>query len=139
MDCGLDTSALMRIVTTDPPEIARAVAKTLESIVASGGTIHVSDMVVQEAYHALQFHYGATKENAISDLLALSKTPGFLFSEGAKSALAQPNAAHMSPSLMDRMIASDYSAQGLQTISCEKSFRRLPTAIVVSEAGSPWN
>lgn len=136
MDCGLDTSALMRIVTTDPPGIARAVARTLESIVASGGTIHVSDMVVQEAYHALQFHYGSTKENAVADLLALSKTPGFRFSDGAKAALAQPNAAHMSPGLVDRMIAAGYSAQGLQTISCEKSFRRLPSAVVVSEPGN---
>ena len=133
MDCGLDTSALMRIITTDPPEIARAVAKTLEGILSEGGTVHISDMVVQEAYHALQFHYGATKDNAIADLLALAKTPGFRFSDGAKAALSQPNVARTSPGLVDRMIVADYSAQGLQTISCEKSFRRLPSAFVVNK------
>ena len=139
MDYGLDTSALMRILTGEPQHLAREVGSLARQIIESGGVLHVSDTVVSEAYFAFQQHYRKTKEEAIYGLETLSKTPGFLFSEGAKAALAQPNAAHMSPGLVDRMIASDYSAQGLQTISCEKSFRRLPAAIVVSETDSPCN
>ena len=74
MDYGLDTSALLRIVTSDPPNLAVKVARAIQLIVEDGGTLHVSDSVVQEAYYALQHHYGATKENAVADLLALRST-----------------------------------------------------------------
>ena len=133
MEYGLDTSALMRILTGEPQHLARKVGALVRRIIKSGGVIHVSDTVVAEAYFAFQQHYRKTKEEAIYGLETLSKTRGFRFSDGAKAALAQPNAARMSPGLVDRMIAADYSAQGLQTISCEKSFRRLPSAVVVSE------
>ena len=132
MEYGLDTSALLRILPTDPPALAEKVAATLQGIVAEGGILHVSDTVVCEAYHALQHHYCSTKENAISDLRSLSQTPGFRFSDGAKAALAEPNAARMSPGLVDRMIADGYAAEGFRTVSCEKSFRKIPGAVVVA-------
>ena len=133
MDYGLDTSALLRIVTSDPHGLAVKVARTLQLIVESGGTIHVSDSVVQEAYFALQHHYGATKEDAVADLREISNAQGFIFTDGAKDALAEPNAARMAPGLVDRMIASDYDTRGFRTISCEKSFRRLENTLVIVE------
>ncbi len=133
MDYGLDTSALLRIMTSDPPALAAKVVETLQSIITGGGFLHVSDTVVSEAYFALQHHYEATKENAISDLRAISNTSGFRFSDGAKAALSEPNAARMTPGLVDRMIADGYADKGLRTISCEKSFRKLPDAIVITE------
>ena len=133
MDYGLDTSALLRIVTSDPPNLAVKVARAVQLIVEDGGTLHVSDSVVQEAYFALQHHYGATKENAVADLLAIANAEGFSFSTGAKAALSEPNAARMAPGLVDRMIVADYDAQGFRTLSCEKSFRRLPSALVITE------
>lgn len=134
MDYGLDTSALLRIVTSDPPSLAVKVARAIQLIIEDGGTIHVSDSVVQEAYFALQHHYGATKEDAVLDLRAISQADGFFFSNGAKEALAEPIAARMAPGLVDRMIVAGYGAQGLRTISCERSFRRLSNTLVIAEA-----
>ena len=133
MDYGLDTSALLRIVTSDPPSLAVKVARAIQLIVEDGGILHVSDLVVQEAYFALQHHYGSTKENAIADLLAISNAEGFHFSSGAKAVLSEPHAARMAPGLVDRMIVADYDAKGFHTLSCEKSFRRLPSALVITE------
>ena len=133
MDWGLDTSVVLRILTGDPVETATNVAKRIAAIVDGGARVHVSDTVVGEAYYALQHHYAATKEKAILRLLELSRQPGFMFSEYAVAALAQPHAATMSPGLVDRMIAGEYRARGLRVLSCEKDFRRLPDAEVVAE------
>ena len=105
MNWGLDTSALLRIVTKEPPELALRVAARIESILEAGETVSVSDLAVFEAYYALQHSYRMTKANAIADLLALSRQPGFKFSETAVAALSEPNAATMSPGLVDRMLA----------------------------------
>ena len=132
MDWGLDTSALVRILTQQPPELAERVITRVASILDEGSVFFVSDTVVSEAYYVLQHFYGATKEDAVSDLLEFSRQPGFHFSWQAVSALSQPNPATMSPGLVDRMIAGDYRAQGLRVLACEKDFRRLPDAEVVS-------
>lgn len=133
MDWGIDTSALMRLITYEPPVLAQMVSERVAAIVGDGGTIHVSSLVVSEAYHALQHHYRATKANAISYLLVLSRQPGFRFSENAVHALSQPNAATMSPGMVDRMIAGEYRERGLRILACEKDFRRFAEAEVVAE------
>ena len=132
-DFGIDTSALVRILTRQPPLLAEKVKDRIEDILDSGATIFVSNLVVSEAYVVLQRFYHATKEDAIAALLALSRQPGFAFSENALSALSKPNAATMSPGLVDCMIAGEYSAHGLRVLACEKDFRRFPNAEVVTE------
>lgn len=134
MDWGLDTSALLRIATQQPPELAATVTARVQSILESGATVFISDLVVFEAYYALQHSYHATKFEAISDLLAIAVQPGFQFSETAVAALSEPDAATMSPGMVDRMIAGEYRSRGLRVLACEKDFRRLPDAEVVSEA-----
>lgn len=61
MDYGLDTSALMRLATQQPPELAERVTARIQSVLDAGAAIHVSDLVVMEAYYALQHSYHATK------------------------------------------------------------------------------
>ena len=133
MDYGLDTSALMRILTLQPQPLAFKVVARVAEIVETGGILHVSDLAVFEAYYALQHSYAAEKGNAISYLLALSRQLGFRFSDNAVSALSKPNAATMSPGMVDCMIAGEYSAHGLRVLACEKDFRRFPNAEVVTE------
>ena len=133
MDWGIDTSALMRMITYEPPSLANKVSEKVASIIEGGGTIHVSCLVVSEAYHALQHHYHATKENAIFYLLALSRQPGFHFDSEAIASLSRPNAATMSPGMVDCMIAGEYRSRGFRVLACEKDFRRLEDAEVVSE------
>ena len=128
MDWGLDTSALLRIATQQPADLAASVTDRIQSILDGGATVCVSDLVVFEAYYALQHSYHATKAEAITAILAISRQPGFKFSETAISALSRPNADRMSPGLIDRMIAGEYAACGLRVLSCEKDFRRLEGA-----------
>lgn len=133
MDWGIDTSALLRVITEDPPSTAEKVIERIEDIWADGGTVLVSDLVVSEAYFAMQRHYRKTKAEAIAALLVLSRQPGFRFSENAVHALSQPNAATMSPGMVDRMIAGEYRERGLRILACEKNFRRFAEAEVVAE------
>ena len=132
MDFGIDTSALMRIITYEPPALAHKVSKRVANIIESGGTIHVSCLVVSEAYHALQHHYHATKEMAISYLFALSRQSGFKFDSEAIASLSKPNAATMSPGMVDCMIAGEYHSRGLRVLACEKDFHRFEYAEVVA-------
>ena len=74
MTFGMDTSYLLRLLTGHPRELAELALARYQEAVGRGDSFSVSDMVVTEAYYALQ----------------------------------------------------------QITISCEKSFRRLPDAEVVS-------
>lgn len=132
-DFGIDTSALVRILTRQPPLLAEKVKDRIEDILNSGATIFVSNLVVSEAYIVLQRFYHATKEDAISLLLGLSQLPGFEFDSEAVSALSKSNAATMSPGMVDCMIAGEYAERGLRILACEKDFRRFPGAEVIEE------
>lgn len=50
---GLDTSALVRIISGEPPELAEKVARRLAGIIDGGGTCLVGDIAAFEAYYAL--------------------------------------------------------------------------------------
>ena len=128
---GLDTSALVRIITAEPPELAAKVATRVAGIIAEGGTCLVSDVVVAETYYALQYHYGFTKAEAISDLRQIAETLGFEFSQSAKAALSIPRAVAASPGIVDRMLAGEHLSRDATTISCERDFRKLQLTEVV--------
>ena len=131
MDVGLDTSVLMRILTLQPQPLADHTWMRLKTILDGGGTAFVSDLVVFEAYYALQHFYAAGKSEAIAALLTLSRQPGFIFSDNAIAALAKPDAATMSTGMVDCMIAGEYRGRGLRILACEKDFRRFPDAEVI--------
>ena len=128
---GLDTSVVLRLVTNRPQPMAGQVADSIRAFLAAGDTFAVTDLVVSEAYFALQHHYDLTKEQAIESLRLLSRENGFLFSAISKEALEQPNAHKMSPGLVDCMISGEYRLQGFRTLSCERDFRKLPDADVI--------
>src|SRR5947199_8370639 len=54
-----------------PEAHARAARRRLERAAEAGETVLVSDLVITEAYHALQHHYGVPKGEARSLLLRL--------------------------------------------------------------------
>lgn len=131
MTRGLDTSVILRLVTNRPQPMASEVADYIRALLAAGDTFAVSDLVVSEAYFALQHHYDLTKEQAIESLRLLSRETGFRFAEISRVALETPDAHRMSPGLVDRMITGEYRQDGIRTLSCEKDFRRLPEADVI--------
>ena len=88
---GVDTSVLLRVLTGQPVALAQKVRARLKDLWRSGVQCSVCDVVVSEAYYALQHSYGISKEKAIQALKKLSENPGFKFSDAACAALATPN------------------------------------------------
>ena len=131
MNVGLDTTILVRIISGLPPEQAQAVALRLGGILDDDGHCEVSDIAVVEAYYALQQFYGMTKREVVGHLRTLSLTPGFVFSPEVSSVLETPNLDRASPGFIDRVLAAKYRSRQLTTLSCEKSFRKLPMTEVV--------
>ena len=131
MNVGLDTTILVRIISGLPREQAEAVAARLSGILDDGGRCEVCDIAVVESYYALQQFYGMTKAEVIGHLRTLSLTPGFVFSPEVSSVLETPNLDRASPGFIDRVLAAKYRSRQLATLSCERSFRKLPMAEVV--------
>ena len=126
MKCALDTSVLVRILAGQPQPLAADVIIAVERRRRSGDTFEVSNLVLAEAYYAMQYHYGVDKKTVLNAFRILSEQPGFVFSSEAKAALALPNIDRASPGFVDRLIHGEQSAKGLRVLSCEKSFRKLP-------------
>lgn len=132
MNAGLDTTIIVRIISGLPEDQAERVALRLGEIISDGGVCEVSAIAVVEAYYALQKYYGMTKEEAIGHLRRLSTTPGFRFSPETSAVLQAPHLERANPGFIDRVLAAGYHSRQLVTLSCEKSFRKLPDAEVVS-------
>ena len=126
MRYALDTSVLVRILTGLPQPLAANVAMALEKKRRAGDSFVVSNLVLSEAYYAVQHHYGVDKAAALEALRVLSLQRGFEFSDEAKRALALPNIAKASPGFVDRLIHGEQVARGVKVLSCEKDFRKLP-------------
>lgn len=132
MVIGIDTSYLLRLLTGAPSDLAAAALARYQKAVEIGDSFFVNDVVVTEAYYALQHHYGKSKEDAINALRQISEDDAINFSEGFMSVIKMPNLASASPGFLDRVLVADYRARGQVTLSCEKSFRRLADAEVVT-------
>lgn len=132
MNIGLDTSALVRIISGEPPELAEKVARRLVEILDDDGVCEISDIAAFEAYYALQQFYGMTKGEVLGHLRKLSVTPGFRFTPITTAVLETPNLERANPGFIDRVLAEGYRSRGLTTLSCEKTFRKLPLSEVVS-------
>ena len=132
MNIGLDTSALVRIISGEPRELAEKVARRIAAIQEDGGLCEISDIAAFEAYYALQQFYGMTKGEVLGHLRRLSLTQGFKFSPISAAVLETPNLEKANPGFIDRIIAEEYHSQGSTTLSCEKSFSKLPLTEVIS-------
>lgn len=133
MTYSLDTSALLRILTNEPRQLAANVAMWIHVRQLRGDLFVISDLVMAEAYYALQYHYGFTKEEALKTLNVIANAKGFSVSGWTKDILSLPNLAKATPGFVDRMIHGAGFAAGQTTLSCEKSFRRLLNTEIVKE------
>ena len=131
MTFGMDTSYLLRLLTGQPKELAEKALMRYQEAVERGDSFSVSDTVVTEAYYALQHHYEKMKDEALKALKGISEDDSIAFSAGFDSVISLPNLDRANPGFLDRVLAADYRSRGLVTLSCEKSFRRLPDTEVV--------
>lgn len=126
MTIGLDTSVVVRLLIGVPETLARAAQHRLERATEEGETVLVSDIVVAEAYHALQYHYAVPKAEARS-LLRKFVESGVVRLEPSASAAAL--AAKGGAGLVDRLIHARYRSVGAVTLTFERRQGRLEGAV----------
>jgi predicted nucleic acid-binding protein len=131
MRLGLDTSVLLRLLTGEPEPLAAVAVRRVEARLRAGDTVLVSDLVVSEAYFALQHHYGLSKAHAIAVLREFLRQSGVLSAGGALSILATPNLASAEPGLVDRLIHAEYVRMADEMLTFERSAARLSGARVL--------
>lgn len=132
MKIGADTSFVLRLLTGLPEALASSALRIVREVQMSGGEVLLSDLVLAEAYHALHYHYGVPKKEALSSLRELAAAPGFSSIGTASSVLATPGLDSANPGFVDRLILEDYLSRGAeQVVTFEKSARKTSHVRVV--------
>ena len=120
---GIDASILVRLVTGEPVQDYDVAARQLTRMVENeGAQLFASNMVIGEAYIALQHHYAVTKAALRSVLTSGLVQP--LHGQAVLDALAATKGC----SLLDRLIAGGYSAAELETLTLNRKMPALPRA-----------
>jgi predicted nucleic-acid-binding protein len=128
---GLDTSVVLRLLTGEPESLAVLATRRVESRLLRGDTVLVSDLVVSEAYFALQHHYGLSKARALDVLGEFLRQSGIEAVGSAKRILGTANLAAARPGLVDRLIHAEYQQVADEMLTFEKAAARLPRARVL--------
>ncbi len=128
---GLDTSVILRLLIGEPVDQARHAREFLDTLFESGEQAVVSDLVVTEAYFALQHHYQVPKAEALAALALLLHSGEILGNGAAPAVLKLKNLASAKPGFVDRLIHAAYSQDGGAMATFEKKSRRLENVRVL--------
>jgi predicted nucleic-acid-binding protein len=128
---NLDTSVVMRLLVQEPADLYRTAAVFLEEKLTSQVPVHVCDLVLAEAYFALQAFYGMPKAAAVEVLSGFAGTDGLIFSPHARAVLATKNLANAKPGFVDRLIHGEGHMAGKMLVTFEKAARKLPGNVVL--------
>jgi len=106
--CAVDTCILMRLAAGDPADLFAKTVEALENLLNRhiGLRIVAHNMVIGEAYIAMQKHYGLTKQQSrqsLSDVL----TSGLVEPLDGQATLEVINSAAKGAVLLDRLILLD--------------------------------
>jgi len=124
---GIDTSILVRLATGDPErEFGECVRRLSLLVERDRADVLASNQVIGESYVALQHHYGVSKDEARGALASVLNS-GLVAPLGGRSALAALD-ARGGCGLLDRLIADDYRAAGLVTLTLDRKMAGLPHA-----------
>lgn len=125
---GIDTSILVRLVTGLPKQqFEDAVSRLADLVENQGVQLFATNMVIGEAYIAIQHHYGLSKADVRQGLLdALSS--GLVSPSHGDAVLDVIKAASRGSGLMDRLIAQDCEQQGLDVLTIDRKMANLPNA-----------
>jgi len=123
---GLDTSVVVRLLVGLPEDHARTARHRLERAVERGERVIVCDLVLAEAYHALQHHYGVPKAHARTMLAAFAES-GVVEPDPPDAASALH--AHRGAGLVDRLVHSRYRGIGATTMTFERKQGALEGAV----------
>lgn len=125
--CGIDTSILVRLCTGEPAhDFDRVVAALTHLVDVEHAAMFASHMVIGEAYIALQHHYAVSKTDAKTALRSVL-TSGLVAPLGGDAVL-EALASQRGCGLLDRLIALQYSADQLGTLTLDRKMAALPNA-----------
>ena len=128
---SLDTSFVMRLLVSQPPDTFRLASRFLAEKLAAHVAVHVSDLVLAEAYFALQAYYQLPKAAALATLAKFTRHSGVTVTPVARTVLALPNLASAKPGFVDRLIHGESRAGGHTLVTFEKAAKKLAGTIVV--------
>jgi len=129
---GLDTSCVLRILTGLPEIQAAKMAWWMREVWNSAGRMVISDLVIAEAYHALQHFYRIPKEEALLRLEQLVTWENIVVMGTARQVLGIKPLARARPGFVDQLIHADYLERGADCwVTFEKAGRRLPRTMVL--------
>lgn len=128
---SLDTSFLVRLLTGDPVPQFHLAAGFLEKCKREECVAEVFDLVLAEAYFALQYHYGFPKEAALKSLHQFSEQHTVAVSKHALEILSLPKLSSANPGFVDLLIHGYSKAKNCQLVTFEKKARKLEGAIIL--------
>jgi predicted nucleic-acid-binding protein len=122
---GLDTSVVVRLLVGEPAAQAARARDLLDELFEAGAKAAVSDLVVSEAYFALQYHYRVPKREALDTLRAFLQSEEIEATGAALAVLQTPRLASARPGFVDRLIHQEYAQTFGAMASFEKSAGKL--------------
>jgi len=132
MTVGLDTSFIIRLLTGDPPDQAAKAQEVLQSCIDRGERPMVTDIVIVEAYFALQSYYQVPKADALKALQHLLES-GDVEPVGVALDILKntPNLANAKPGFVDRIIHAEIRSHNGQLLTFEKAATKLTATKVL--------
>ncbi len=122
---GLDTSIVLRLLVGEPASQFKRAVVRLDEFRAAGVQAAVSDLVIAEAYFALQYHYDVPKQVALDTLKQFLESSEIVPLGVALRILQQPNMAKAEPGFVDRIIHAEYERKTQAMLTFEKAATRL--------------
>ena len=131
MSLGLDTSVVVRLIAGEPESLVRLATERIRLAMGEGERVLVSNIVVAEAYFALQRHYRMSKADARTALLRLADSGDVEMESEAVEALRETSSA----GLVDRMIQANYRGAAAVTLTFDRKFGRRAGVELLRESG----
>ena len=131
----LDTSVVVRLLVQEPRAQYFEAADFLEENLSKGISVFVGDLVLAEAYFALQSYYKIPKAKVLALLAGFVETEGINATSAARQILSLPNLATAKPGFVDRLIHAGSSESGRTLITFEAASGKLPSVIVLKTPG----
>ncbi len=128
---SLDTSVVLRLLMATPLDQFHQATRFVEQQREAGMPVHVGDLVLSEAYFALQSFYHLAKGDSIDAISAFVEHGGVTVSQIATDVLALPNLGSAKPGFVDRLIHGASHAQGHTLVTFEKAAKKLPATLVL--------
>jgi len=131
MSVGLDTSVVLRLLVGEPAKQAQAALVEMNALKAKGIRPLISDLVISEAYFALQYHYDVPKTKALNALKRLLNSDDVLCLGVAAEILDTASLSTAKPDFVDRVICRQYERHVGETLTFERAAKRLPHVRVI--------